>query len=53
VLESRGPDGALVALTGNYVEVSVDGADALMRTVIRVAVTGAGPRRVRGTVVGG
>ena len=50
-LESRGPDGALVALTGNYVEVSVDGADALMRTVIRVAVTAATARGVRGRVV--
>ena len=51
VLESRGADGALVALTGNYLEVSVDGADALMRTMVRVAVTAADGCGVRGTVV--
>jgi threonylcarbamoyladenosine tRNA methylthiotransferase MtaB len=51
VLECRGPDGGLVALTGNFVEVSVDGADALMRTVVRVAVTEAHARGARGTVV--
>ncbi len=40
VLETRDrATGGLVALTGNYVEVVLDGTDALMRTMIPVRIT--------------
>jgi len=43
VLETRDPaTGALVGLTGPYVEVLLDGSDALLRQVVRVRVTAAG-----------
>ena len=42
VLETRDrATGALVGLTGNYVEVLLDGPDALMRTVTTVTITDA------------
>jgi threonylcarbamoyladenosine tRNA methylthiotransferase MtaB len=45
VLETRDrASGALVGLTGSYVEVAFDGPDALMRRVARVRITGAEPR---------
>ena len=51
VLETRdGARGALVGLTGSYVEVAFEGPDALMRHVARVRVTG-GDRQLRGQLV--
>jgi threonylcarbamoyladenosine tRNA methylthiotransferase MtaB len=51
VLETRdGARGALVGLTGSYVEVAFEGPDALMRRVARVRVTG-GDRQLRGQLV--
>ncbi len=51
VLETRDrPSGALVGLTGHYVEVAFDGPDALMRQVARVRVTSAAAP-VRGELV--
>jgi threonylcarbamoyladenosine tRNA methylthiotransferase MtaB len=42
VLESRDRQtGALVGLTGNYVEVTFDGPEALMRRIVPVRITGA------------
>lgn len=43
--------GRLVGLTGNYVEVLVDGPDALMRGVARVRITAAGPDATAGVVL--
>jgi threonylcarbamoyladenosine tRNA methylthiotransferase MtaB len=43
--------GGLVGLTGNYVEVSVDGPDALKRQLVHVRVTGADGERTFGTVL--
>jgi threonylcarbamoyladenosine tRNA methylthiotransferase MtaB len=40
--------GALVGLTGNYVEVTFEGSDALVGQLARVRVTGAGPDRTEG-----
>jgi threonylcarbamoyladenosine tRNA methylthiotransferase MtaB len=49
VLETRErATGALVGLTGNYVEIAFDGPDGLMRTLARVRVTGADPARTVG-----
>jgi threonylcarbamoyladenosine tRNA methylthiotransferase MtaB len=49
VLETRErATGALVGLTGNYVEVAFDGPDGLMRTLARVRVTGADAARTVG-----
>jgi threonylcarbamoyladenosine tRNA methylthiotransferase MtaB len=49
VLETRErTTGALVGLTGNYVEVAFDGPDGLMRTFARVRVTGADAARTVG-----
>jgi len=49
VLETRErATGALVGLTGNYVEVAFDGPDGLMRTFARVRVTGADAARTVG-----
>ena len=49
VLETRErATGALVGLTGNYVEVAFDGPDGLMRTFARVQVTGADAARTVG-----
>ena len=49
VLETRErATGALVGLTGNYVEVAFDGPDDLMRTLPRVRVTGADAARTVG-----
>jgi threonylcarbamoyladenosine tRNA methylthiotransferase MtaB len=39
VLETRDPAGHLVGLTGNYVEVTFDGPDEVMRSVQTVRVT--------------
>ena len=52
VLETRDrATGGLVGLTGNYVEVTFDGPDALMRTLTRVRVTaGVEPTATRGEV---
>jgi threonylcarbamoyladenosine tRNA methylthiotransferase MtaB len=49
VLETRErATGALVGLTGNYVEVAFDGPDGLMRTLAHVRVTGADAARTVG-----
>ena len=49
VLETRDrATGALVGLTGNYVEVAFPGPDSLMRTLARVRVTGADAERTVG-----
>jgi threonylcarbamoyladenosine tRNA methylthiotransferase MtaB len=49
VLETRErATGALVGLTGNYVEVAFDGPDGLMRTLARVRVTDADAARTVG-----
>jgi len=49
VLEARERDtGRLVALTGNYVEVAVDGPPSLARRIVRVRVTGAAAGRAVG-----
>jgi threonylcarbamoyladenosine tRNA methylthiotransferase MtaB len=49
VLETRErATGALVGLTGNYVEIAFDGPDGLMRTLARVRVTGADAARTVG-----
>jgi threonylcarbamoyladenosine tRNA methylthiotransferase MtaB len=51
VLERRDrATGALVGLTGNYVEVTFEGADALMRRMTRIRITGADGERARGEV---
>jgi threonylcarbamoyladenosine tRNA methylthiotransferase MtaB len=51
VLETRDrASGALVGLTGNFVDVAFDGADRLMRTMTRLRVTGA-DARTRGEAV--
>jgi threonylcarbamoyladenosine tRNA methylthiotransferase MtaB len=51
VLECRDREtGALVGMTGNYVEVTFDGADALMRTTTRLRVVDAAAGRTRGEV---
>ncbi len=52
VLETRDrASGALVGLTGAYVEVVFEGTDALMRQVVRVRVTGADRARTPGALV--
>jgi threonylcarbamoyladenosine tRNA methylthiotransferase MtaB len=49
VLETRDrATGALVGLTGNYVEVAFPGPDSLMRSLVRVRVTGADAERTVG-----
>lgn len=51
VLETRDrATGALVGLTGNYVEVTFGGPDSMMRTVITVRITEADHSRTRGAV---
>jgi threonylcarbamoyladenosine tRNA methylthiotransferase MtaB len=42
ILETRDATGRLVGLTGNYVEVALEGPDTLMRTLRRVRVDSAG-----------
>jgi threonylcarbamoyladenosine tRNA methylthiotransferase MtaB len=51
VLETRDPMGCLVGLTGNYVEVTFDGPDRLMRSVQAVRVTEVGAHETRGELV--
>jgi threonylcarbamoyladenosine tRNA methylthiotransferase MtaB len=51
VLETRDPAGRLVSLTGNYVEVALEGPDALMRTVQSVRITSASDDETRGETV--
>jgi threonylcarbamoyladenosine tRNA methylthiotransferase MtaB len=46
------PSGALVGLTGDYLEIAFDGPDALMRGFARVVVTGWGGDRARGVLTG-
>jgi threonylcarbamoyladenosine tRNA methylthiotransferase MtaB len=49
VLETRDrATGALVGLTGNYVEVLFEGADSLMRSVTRIVITEASGSTTRG-----
>ncbi|MBI2157598.1 MAG: tRNA (N(6)-L-threonylcarbamoyladenosine(37)-C(2))-methylthiotransferase MtaB [Candidatus Rokubacteria bacterium] len=51
VLETRDrATGALVGLTGNYIEVAFAGPDALMRRCVRVRVTAAGRDGARGEI---
>jgi len=51
VLERRGADGALIGLTGSYVEVAFAGPDALLREVVPVRVTAADADGTRGELV--
>ena len=52
VLEARDrATGDLVGLTGNYVEVTFEGADTLMRTMIRVRITRTGASATRGVAL--
>ena len=51
ILETRDAAGRLVGLTGNYVEVALEGPDALMRTLRSVRVTGASEDETRGEMV--
>jgi threonylcarbamoyladenosine tRNA methylthiotransferase MtaB len=51
VLETRDPMGRLVGLTGNYVEVTFDGPDGLMRSLQAVRVTHVGGDETRGELV--
>ncbi len=51
VLETRDPMGRLVGLTGNYVEVTFDGPDGLMRSLQTVRVTEVGTDETRGELV--
>ena len=51
ILETRDAAGRLVGLTGNYVEVALDGPDVLMRTLRSVRVTGASEDETRGEMV--
>jgi threonylcarbamoyladenosine tRNA methylthiotransferase MtaB len=51
VLETRDPMGRLVGLTGNYVEVTFDGPDGLMRSLQAVRVTEVGTDETRGELV--
>ena len=51
MLETRDrATGALVGLTGNYIEVAFAGPDALMRRCVRVRVTAAGRDGARGEI---
>jgi threonylcarbamoyladenosine tRNA methylthiotransferase MtaB len=51
VLETRDrASGQLIALTGNYVEVMVEGDDSLMRSIVKVEVTGIDGDRTVGTL---
>jgi threonylcarbamoyladenosine tRNA methylthiotransferase MtaB len=53
VLEARDrATGALVGLTGNYVEVTFEGADALMRTITPLRILAADASGTRGTPSG-
>jgi threonylcarbamoyladenosine tRNA methylthiotransferase MtaB len=52
ILETRDAAGRLVGLTGNYVEVALEGADVLMRTLRAIRVTGATDDETRGEIVG-
>ena len=52
VLETRDrATGHLVALTGNYVDVLVDGADSLMRRVVKIGITAANGDRTSGELL--
>jgi tRNA A37 methylthiotransferase MiaB len=51
VLETRDAAGRLVGLTGNYVEVALDGPDTLMRTLRPVEITAASEGETRGEMV--
>jgi threonylcarbamoyladenosine tRNA methylthiotransferase MtaB len=51
VLETRDLAGRLVGLTGNYVEVALDGPDTLMRTLRPVEITAASEGETRGAMV--
>jgi threonylcarbamoyladenosine tRNA methylthiotransferase MtaB len=51
VLETRDrPTGALVGLTGNYVEIAFDGPDTLLRGMARVKITAATASGARGAL---
>jgi threonylcarbamoyladenosine tRNA methylthiotransferase MtaB len=51
VLETRDRGtGRLVALTGNYVEVVLDGGEELMRKIVTVRITGTGRERAMGAL---
>lgn len=51
VLDTRDrATGRLVALTGNYIEVVIDGGDELMRRIVPVCITGAGEERAMGAL---
>jgi threonylcarbamoyladenosine tRNA methylthiotransferase MtaB len=51
VLEHRSRAGALVGLTGHYLEVAFEGPDTLMRGFARVRVTGADGALLQGALV--
>ncbi len=51
VLETRDPVGRLVGLTGNYVEVTFDGPDGMVRSLQTVRVTEVGVDETRGELV--
>jgi threonylcarbamoyladenosine tRNA methylthiotransferase MtaB len=51
VLEHRSRGGALVGLTGNYLEVAFAGSDTLMRGFARVRVVAAGRETLEGELV--
>ncbi len=51
VLERRNRAGALVGLTGNYLEVAFDGSDALMRGFARARVVDPGGAELQGELV--
>lgn len=48
VLETPAPGGGLIGLTGNYVEVTFDGPQALKRRLVPVQVTGVAGPHTRG-----
>jgi hypothetical protein len=50
ILETRDAAGRLVGLTGNYVEVALEGPDTMMRTLRSVRVTGASEDETRGEI---
>jgi len=50
ILETRDAAGRLVGLTGNYVEVALEGPDTMMRTLRSVRITGASEDDTRGEI---